>query len=311
MDVLADDNAGTLTKYLNGLGIDDKLRVQTGSSVNYFLTDHLGSTNGLANSSGSVTSSTAYDSFGNATNSTFPSRYQYTGREFDSFTGLHYYRARFYDANLGRFTSEDPIGFRGGDVNLFGYVKNSPLNFVDPSGNQGVGYSDLMADYRAKQKAKQCEDTCQRSMPPIPHHDSGWNVNDNIREAGRRFPNSNWFYDQVKNDAPWDYKRKGQYFNGRSEYEEFGNFNYGATCKAWGFTSYMCRNEAGLAQDPNDDLDPGKGEAGRRISYLFDGWLFGGWGDYGDDDSDQVCINQGISYFEAFDEKRRCGCEPR
>jgi len=47
---------------------------------------------------------------------------------------LHYYRARFYDANLGRFISEDPIGFRGGDGNLFGYVFNNPQSFTDPKG---------------------------------------------------------------------------------------------------------------------------------------------------------------------------------
>jgi RHS repeat-associated protein len=135
LDVLADDNAGTLTKYLNGLGIDSKLRVQTGSTINYFLTDHLGSTNGLADSSGSLTASTSYDSFDNATNTSFPTRYQYTGREFDSFTGLHYYRARWYYANLGRFISEDPIGFAGGDFNLFEYVWSNPQNFTDPKGD--------------------------------------------------------------------------------------------------------------------------------------------------------------------------------
>lgn len=117
---MLDDANGTLTKYLNGLGIDDKLRMQTGSDVKYFLADHLGSTNGLADASGSLTASTSYDSFGNATNTNFPTRYQYTGREFDSFTGLHYYRARWYDTQLGRFISEDPIGFDGGDVSLFG-----------------------------------------------------------------------------------------------------------------------------------------------------------------------------------------------
>jgi uncharacterized protein RhaS with RHS repeats len=47
---------------------------------------------------------------------------------------LQYSRARFYDAKLGRFISEDPIGFRGGDVNLFGYVGGNPLRFRDPSG---------------------------------------------------------------------------------------------------------------------------------------------------------------------------------
>jgi hypothetical protein len=51
---------------------------------------------------------------------------------------LHYYRARWYDANLGRFISEDPIGFAGGDVNLFGYVWNNPQGYTDPSGLQGT-----------------------------------------------------------------------------------------------------------------------------------------------------------------------------
>lgn len=102
--------------------------------MKYFLTDHLGSTNGLVDSSGNLTASNSYDSFGNATNVAFPTRYQFTNREFDSFTSLYYYRARFYDANLGRFISEDPIGFAGGDINLYGYVKNKPLKYRDPRG---------------------------------------------------------------------------------------------------------------------------------------------------------------------------------
>lgn len=50
-----------------------------------------------------------------------------------------YYRARFYDPNLGRFISEDPIGFGGGDINLYGYVWNSPGSFTDPMGLDGWG----------------------------------------------------------------------------------------------------------------------------------------------------------------------------
>lgn len=133
LDVLIDDDAGTLTKYINGPGIDNKLRVQNGSNVNYFLTDHLGSANGLADGSGNLTSTAAYDSFGSATGN-LATRYQFTGREFDSFSGLQFSRARFYDQKLGRFASEDPIGFNGGDVNLYGYVKNNAFNFRDPSG---------------------------------------------------------------------------------------------------------------------------------------------------------------------------------
>lgn len=125
-----------LTKYLNGPGIDHKMRVQNGSSVNYFLGDHLGSTNGLTDPMGNLTSQTAYDSFGNAANPSFPTQYRFTGREFDAFGGMQFSRARFYDPRLGRFISEDPIGFAGGDINLYGYVRNQPQWFRDPMGLQ-------------------------------------------------------------------------------------------------------------------------------------------------------------------------------
>jgi RHS repeat-associated protein len=57
----------------------------------------------------------------------------YTGREWDPETGLYYYRARYYDPKVGRFISEDPIGFAGGP-NLYAYVGSDPANAVDPFG---------------------------------------------------------------------------------------------------------------------------------------------------------------------------------
>ena len=71
-DVILDDDAGVLTKYQNGRGIDNKLRTQTGTSVNYFLADHLGITNWLTNASGIVTASNSNDSFRNPTNLVAP-----------------------------------------------------------------------------------------------------------------------------------------------------------------------------------------------------------------------------------------------
>ena len=59
--------------------------------------------------------------------------YEYTGRETDG-TGLKYYRSRYYHPILQRFISEDPIGFRGGDVNVYAYVRNRPLTATDPLG---------------------------------------------------------------------------------------------------------------------------------------------------------------------------------
>jgi RHS repeat-associated protein len=136
-DVILDQNSdGKNVTYLNGADIDSKLRQTVGGQAQYFLNDHLGSTTALTDATGATIASTNYDSFGNATNANLPTRYQFTGREYDNFTGLQYSRARWYDANLGRFISEDPIGFAGGDINLYGYVRNRPNRFRDPKGLQ-------------------------------------------------------------------------------------------------------------------------------------------------------------------------------
>src|ERR1700758_4323966 len=76
-----------------------------------------------------------YDSFGNLTASTgsLTNPFRYTARESDTETGLYYYRARYYDPNIGRFLSEDPAGFRA-DVDFYRYVHNRSVDFVDPSG---------------------------------------------------------------------------------------------------------------------------------------------------------------------------------
>jgi RHS repeat-associated protein len=76
------------------------------------------------------------DPFGNTTvtSGSFANEFQYAGRENDG-TGLYFSRARYYNPTLQRFVSEDPIGFKGGDANLYAYAQNSPTNFTDPTGN--------------------------------------------------------------------------------------------------------------------------------------------------------------------------------
>jgi RHS repeat-associated protein len=101
------------------------------------LTDRLGSVRDVANNSTGVSiDHLDYDGFGNATESTPANgdRYKYTAREIDSESGLQYNRARYYDPKTGRWTSQDPLGFETGDVNLYRYVTNDPLAFVDPLG---------------------------------------------------------------------------------------------------------------------------------------------------------------------------------
>src|SRR5207249_10655182 len=61
-------------------------------------------------------------------------RFMFTGREYASTFSIYEYRARAYHPGLGRFTSEDPMGFAAGDYNVFRYCHNDPLDLTDPMG---------------------------------------------------------------------------------------------------------------------------------------------------------------------------------
>ncbi len=70
---------------------------------------------------------------------------QFTGRELDPETGLYYYRSRYYAPQTGRFTTADPIGLFGGP-NLYSYVNNNPVNWIDPWGLLGKKTGDPILD---------------------------------------------------------------------------------------------------------------------------------------------------------------------
>jgi RHS repeat-associated protein len=137
-DILLEyDGANTLqARYTHGPGIDEPIAVTKGANTYFYHQDGLGSVTDLTDSAGATAKSYSYDAYGTILESpgTVDQPYTYTGREFDAETGLYYYRARYYDAMTGRFLQNDPIGFRGGDVNLFSYVRNNPSNFIDPKG---------------------------------------------------------------------------------------------------------------------------------------------------------------------------------
>jgi RHS repeat-associated protein len=132
------DGTGTQThRYLHGPRVDEILADETTTGVNWALTDNQGTVRDAIDSNGVVLNHLVYDSFGQVTSETNTNvdfRYGYTGRERDEETGLDYYRTRYYDSLVGRFISEDTIGFNGGDANLYRYVANSPIRFTDPNG---------------------------------------------------------------------------------------------------------------------------------------------------------------------------------
>lgn len=128
-------SGSTVTANLLNGGIDEVFSRSDSSGAFTPLKDALGSTIALVNSSGNVSTSYTYDPFGNTsvTGTSNANEFQYTGRENEG-NGLYYYRARYYSTLLGRFTSEDPLGFVGSGPNLYVYVSDSPTNLVDRYG---------------------------------------------------------------------------------------------------------------------------------------------------------------------------------
>src|SRR6185436_12610555 len=118
------------------------------SSTYYFSQDRLGSTTALTGPNGKLIERSSYDSYGYSVGSP-RTRYGYTGRERDPDTGLLYYRARWYDPQVGRFISEDPIGL-GGGINSYTYVENGPVVKKDPSGLSDIDVHYYLTYYLAR-----------------------------------------------------------------------------------------------------------------------------------------------------------------
>jgi len=125
-------------RYLYGTAVDEVLAVEDGSgAVRWGLADHEGTIRDVLNSSGQAVNHVKYNSFGKAVDSTAPIAdflFGFTGQPYDPATGMYNYGKRWYDTGLGRFASEDPTGFDAGDMNLYRYCGNNPLNNIDPDG---------------------------------------------------------------------------------------------------------------------------------------------------------------------------------
>lgn len=120
----------------------------------------------------------------------------------------------------------------------------------------------------------------------------GVSVDANIQDAlSAKFglQDSKWYYDQVRNGGPWDYKQLGP------EYENFGNFNFGATGAAFGYPEDTLLRMAGWAQVRANTSQPGWGVAPSMAgAYLG----IGGRAPFGDDPNDQAWIKRGIDYYQ-------------
>src|SRR5271154_4249889 len=124
------NSSGTaVARYSLGLNIDEPLAMLRSSTTSYYDADGLGSVTSLSSSAGSLAQTYGYDSFGKQTSSSgsLTNPFQFTAREFDAETSLYYYRARYYDPNVGRFAAEDPLAFSGG-VEFYVYTNHNTVN---------------------------------------------------------------------------------------------------------------------------------------------------------------------------------------
>ena len=142
-DALSESDAsGNLTgEYIFLSGRRIAMLALSAGTVNYYVSDHLGSSHIVTNSSGTILDDSDFYPYGGerSYSSSSGNNYKFTGKERDSESGLDDFAARFYTSNYGRFLSPDDSKYiHSADpqtLNLYTYVANNPINAVDPTGH--------------------------------------------------------------------------------------------------------------------------------------------------------------------------------
>ncbi len=133
----ADKDGNILHYYIHGKGLLAVV-AETPTRMYCYHYNATGSTIAMTDEAQTVVNQYSYDPHGNilSRQEQIPQSFKYVGQYgvMAEPNGFYYMRARYYDPQVGRFVSEDPSGFEGGDVNLYAYVANNPVMGIDPEG---------------------------------------------------------------------------------------------------------------------------------------------------------------------------------
>ena len=125
--------------FVHGRGIDRPLAVSDADKVAFLHADRRGSIRHVSDADGKATAAYRYDAFGRRVDQEGDpvSPFTFAGKSYDAATGLYYFRARYYDPDLGRFLSRDPEAPAADDpitYNPYQFARNNPVRFADPLG---------------------------------------------------------------------------------------------------------------------------------------------------------------------------------
>jgi RHS repeat-associated protein len=320
MLIETDTNGSPASYYIYGLGLVEAISVD--GTITTYHQNIQGSTVALTDSSGHVTGSYAYDSFGSLANSDgdCSQPFRYLGRYgiMDDGTGLLNARARYFSPQLGRFITKDRVG--GGaenaqGLNRYAYSLNNPLRFNDSSGlspkefTVSANSNDPFQELYRKLLEAGCPIAiadavrrCQLEVPP------GTSVDANIKavevlQKSLEIPHVPSFqqaiYDftigrptELEMNRYLDFyylvrnHSAWDYKQQGGQFEAFGNFNYGATGRALGIPGEVLRAGAGAA-----GMVSGTWEVANGLPFFSKL--------NGDNAVDQYWIQAGINYYDS------------
>jgi RHS repeat-associated protein len=146
--LMYEENAVGFATYIHGPGgkVAKRTTIDGESHIFFYHADHLGSTRLVTDETATIVTAVAYHPFGEIDIQEGAEKYLFSGNEIDA-TGLYYFGARYYDAELGRFLTVDPIPgstASSQSMNRYNYCMNNPVSYTDPWGER----PDIPSDVR-------------------------------------------------------------------------------------------------------------------------------------------------------------------